>query len=287
MKTVRKRTGIFLPHFEGQRLKDFPQALNGVLDKENVFYYDGVYQGGNNSYFLKSVPLELLLKVHSREMIEEVKRTRYYETALYSAGATVQSSLEIHGGFIDNAFAFTGTGDHHAGRDFFGGMCYFNGAVLAIAALRQKGLKRFAIIDTDSHHADGTRDIVNDDPEVMHICFCDQDFRDDNNNIDVNIPYITNDEYYLQKVNQIVIPALTAFKPEFIFWEFGYDATKGEYGDKGLTRDIHLEFARIFKTVADMTCQGRLITILCGGSGRALATYIIPRIILHMAELDV
>ncbi len=35
---------------------------------------------------------------------------------------------EIWQGKVDNAFVFTGFGDHHAGRNFYGGMCYFNGA---------------------------------------------------------------------------------------------------------------------------------------------------------------
>ena len=76
-----------------------------------------------------------------------------------------------------------------------------------------------------------------------------------------------------------------AFKPEYIFWEFGYDATQGEYGDKGITKDCHLKLARLIKGAADKVCHGRLITILCGGSGRALATYTIPRIIDCLAEV--
>jgi acetoin utilization deacetylase AcuC-like enzyme len=280
------RTGICFPHFEGNRLSDFPQALAGILDKKNVYFYHGVYCEGNNAFFLKPVPYEILLKVHSHDMIEAVKRTSFYETALYSAGATVQAALEIYENKIDNAFAFTGTGDHHAGKDFFGGMCYFNGAALAISALKEMGMKKSAVIDTDSHHGDGTRDIFNDDEDVMHICFCDQDYRDNRSNVDVHIPNSTDDEYYLDKIRQIVIPSLTAFKPELIFWELGYDATQGEYGDKGLTRDFHVEATKLLKSVADETCQGTFIAILCGGSGRALATYIIPKVIVHLAELD-
>jgi acetoin utilization deacetylase AcuC-like enzyme len=282
-----KRTGIFLPYFEGERLMDFPQALAPVLDKENVFYYDGVYKDGVNIFYLQSVPYELLTRVHSPRMIEQVKQTGYYETALYSAGATVQAAKEIKRDRVDNAFAFTGTGDHHAGRGFFGGWCYFNGAALAIAALREKGWKKFAIVDTDSHHGDGTRDIFQYDKEVLHICFCYQDYHDEYNNIDVSIPYSTSDEYYLQKMRQELPPAIGEFQPELIFWELGYDATQGDYGDKGVTRDCHLQFARIIKKAADETCQGRLITILCGGSRRDLATYIIPRVIAHLAEIDV
>ena len=283
---IKKRTGIFLPYFEGERLKDFPQALVNILDKENISYYDGRYRSTDIAYHLYSVPEDLLSMVHSRDMINMVKRTGYFETALYSAGGTVQAAEEMFRGNIDNAFVFTGVGDHHAGRNFFGGMCYFNGAALAIAALRIRGVRRFAIVDTDSHHADGTRDIFYDDKEVLHVCFCFQDYRDDNNNIDIAIPYGTNDNDYLQKFREEFVPSVSTFHPEVIFWEFGYDATQGEYGDKGITRDFHLEVVKIIKATADEICQCRLISILCGGSSRALATYIIPRIISHMAELD-
>ncbi|MBM3148932.1 MAG: histone deacetylase [Chloroflexi bacterium] len=280
----QRNTGIFLPYFKGQRLRDFPQALDSILNSENVHYYDGVYHINDTSNYVQLVTNETLLKVHSKEMIEAVKRTGYFDTALYSAGGTVQAAQEILRGTIDNAFVFTGVGDHHAGKCFFWGMCYFNGAALAIAELREKGIKRFAIVDTDSHHADGTRDIFNHDKQVIHICFCSESYCDDKNNVDVNIPFYTNDEDYLQKVEVEMLPRIKHFKPELIFWEFGYDATQGEYGDRGLTADCHLEIAKLIKSAADAICQGKLITILCGGSGRKIATYIIPKIIAHMAE---
>ena len=44
------KTGIFLPYFEGCRLRDFPEALAGILDKDNVCYYDGVYQLGSDPF---------------------------------------------------------------------------------------------------------------------------------------------------------------------------------------------------------------------------------------------
>ncbi|GAH91150.1 unnamed protein product, partial [marine sediment metagenome] len=40
--TPMKRTGIFFTYFQGERLRDFPQVLAGILDKENVSYYDAV-----------------------------------------------------------------------------------------------------------------------------------------------------------------------------------------------------------------------------------------------------
>ena len=281
-----KRTGIFFTYFQGERLRDFPQALAGILDKGNVSYYDAVYDSHDGLYYLAPASEELLLKVHSRDMVQEVQLSGDYESALYSAGGTVQAADEIWQGKIDNAFVFTSYGDHHAGRNFYGGMCYFNSAALAITSLRERGIKRFAIVDTDCHHGDGTRDIFRCDDDVLHVCFCYQDYQDNRHNVDVRIPYRTSDEEYLVLVKQEFIPRAVVFKPEYIFWEFGYDATQGEYGDKGLTRDCHPKLTQLIKGVADNVCHGRLITILCGGSGRSLATYIIPRIIDCLAEVD-
>ena len=281
-----KKTGIFFTYFQGERLKDFPEALGGLLGKGNVYYYDAVYGSRDGLFYLDPVGEPLLLKVHSKNMIESVKGTGDYESALYCAGGTVQAAEEIHRGSIDNAFVFTAFGDHHAGRDFYHGMCYFNGAALAIAMLKEKGTKRFAIVDTDSHHGDGTRDIFRRDADVLHVCFCDQDYSDRYNKIDVRILNPTTDEEYLSKMKQAFILRVEAFKPEYIFWEYGYDATKAEYGDRGVSRDLHIKLAELIKTVADEVCQGRLIAILCGGSGRDAATYTIPRIISVFAELN-
>ncbi len=281
-----KRTSIFFTYFLGERLRDFPEALAGILDKENVSYYDAVYELRDGLYYLEPLNEELLLKVHSPDMMKRVKLTSDYEAARYSAGGTVQAANEIQQGKIDNAFVFTSFGDHHAGKNFYGGMCYFNGAALAITVLKERRVKRVAIVDTDCHHADGTRDIFTGDDDVLHVCFCHQDYHDNHNNVDVKIPHRTSDEEYLSRMRQDFVPRIAAFKPEYIFWEFGYDATRGEYGDKGLTRDCHPQMARLIKETADKVCRGRLITILCGGSGRAIATYTIPRIINCLAELD-
>ena len=283
---MSKRTGIFFTYFQGERLQNFPKALAGILERDNVYYYDAVYESRKGLYYLAPLPEELLLKVHSPEMVQKVKLTGDYKSALYSASGTVQAADEILRGKIDNAFVFTGFGDHHAGRNFYGGECYFNGAALAIYALKDKGVSRFAIVDTDCHHADGTRDLFAHDDSVLHVCFCHQAYSDDKNNVDVLIPWQTSDDKYLDQVRQEFVPRMIAFQPEYVFWEFGYDTTQGEYGDKGLSMNCHVEVARIFKSVCDEICYGRLITILCGGSGRDVATYVIPRIIRVLADLD-
>ena len=102
-----KRTGIFFTYFQGERLIDFPQALAGILDKENVTCYDAVDNSHNGLYYLKPVPVELLLNIHSRNMVERIKLTGDYESALYSVGGTVQAADEIGQGEIDNALSLS------------------------------------------------------------------------------------------------------------------------------------------------------------------------------------
>jgi len=281
-----KRTGIFFTYFQGDRLRDFPQALEGLLCRENIFYYDALYDSTDGLFYLEPAGERELLKIHSREMVSRVKITGDYESAAYSAGGTIQAAREIAAGRLDNAFIFTSFGDHHAGRDFCGGMCYFNGAALAIADLKEKGLRRFAIVDTDAHHADGTRDVFANDESVLHVCCCWQDYADGKNNVDIKIPYGISDEEFLNRLGRTLEPRVLQFQPDIIFWEYGYDATRGEYGDKGLSPDCHPRIASLVKSLADGVCQGRLIAILCGGSSRSIARYTIPRIISCLAEVD-
>jgi acetoin utilization deacetylase AcuC-like enzyme len=274
-------TGIFFYYQLGERLKDFPQALDGILERDDVLLYDAFYPSKPTSSFdLKPLSLETLCKVHSPDMIESVKATGNYEGALYSAAGTVAAAAKICSGEITNAFVFTGYGDHHAGSTFFGGGCYFNGAALAITEVRRKfRFKRFAIIDTDAHHGDGTWELFANDRDVLYLCFCNGNSREHNNNVNVHVPPHTIDSHYLSLTKQAFNKWFKTFHPEIIFWNWGYDGTVGEYGDMGLSPEVHLKLAAQVKQVAEEACSGRLIVVLCGGSRRVLARFLIPRII--------
>lgn len=278
-----KRTGIFYHYQRGERLKDFPSAIGDILNKDNVIFYDALYKE-KLAYGLEPIKEGLLLKVHSTHMIEQIKNSPYYEGVIYSAGGTVQAAEKILAREIDNAFVFTGFGDHHAGRDFFGGGCYLNSTALAIENTRTKfGARRFAIVDTDPHHGDGTWNIFKDDKEVLYICFCQGGYPNQNNNVDARIPFHTTNEEYLKKVEEQFVQRVIEFEPELLFWNFGYDGTQGEYGDIGLSRDCHPKLAKVFKAAAERVCKGRLVVVLCGGSSREIATYTIPKIIACLA----
>ena len=280
------RTGIFFYYQEGNRLRDFPSALEGILERENVFFYDAFYPSKPASSFdLNPVSYEVLLQVHSPEMIEKVRRAGVFEGALLSASGTVRATETIWRGEVDNVFVFTGYGDHHAGPDFFGGGCYLNGAAIAIRELRKGfGVRRFAIIDTDAHHGDGSWEVFKGNSDVLYVCFCGYPFWEENNNVNIHVPVTIKDEEYIKLVKNDFIPRVRAFQPEILFWNWGYDGTQGEYGDIGLTPDVHILLANELKSAVNELCQGRLVIVLCGGSRRDLATYLIPRVIKILVD---
>jgi acetoin utilization deacetylase AcuC-like enzyme len=279
-------TGIFFYYQQGERLRDFPHALGEILLKDNVFYYDAFYPSKPQSSFdLEPISFDTIQKVHSYEMIERIRATGDFQGALYSAAGTVAAAKRISTGELRNAFVFTGFGDHHAGSTFFGGGCYFNGAAIAVHELREKfEVNRFAIIDTDAHHGDGTWELFKEDPNVLYLCLCNGPFEEENGNVNIQVPSRILDNAYLTLAYEAFEKWVKAFDPEIIFWNWGYDGTRGDYGDLGLTPNIHGKLAYAIKQLAEKICRGQEIVVLCGGSRRDLARLIIPTIISILTD---
>lgn len=286
---TRYATGIFYhPSFSrrsyltvGARLADFPMALDGVLRDGRV----KLYEPG-------PVSRELVLKVHTPGLIEGVKGDPLCSTAWHSAGGVVMAGEKIAGGEIGNAFAFIGAGGHHSSRDAFGGYCCFNDVALCVVNLREKySLRRFAILDTDAHHGDGTREIFLDDPDILHVCCCGREYESpDKTKVDVGYPdplgsgvgRPVNDAYFDRVAHQFP-DRVRRFRPDLIFWYFGFDTHQGDYGDIGLTGPCYWNIALLMRDLAGEVCGGKLEVVLGGGSQTKLATYLIPPVIERLA----
>ena len=285
MRHILKRTGIFFHQQTGNRLRDFPEAIYDVLVKDNVLFYDvlgdPLMASGSDMY----IDYDLMHRVHSSGMIEQIASQDAFEGILISGFSTVWSSVKIFSGEIDNAFVFTGFGDHHAGRETFGGGCYLNGAAMAVSELRERfGVGRVAIIDTDAHHGDGTWDIFKDDSQTLYACFCQHSHVAINNNVNIKIPAMVNDLEYMDLVQQRFLPTVFEFKPEIIFWNWGYDGTQGDYGSMGLSPHVHVQLAAQLKSLANKLTESRLVVVLCGGSRRDYAAAIIPELVELLSE---
>jgi len=280
-----KQTGIFYhPSFSrksymtiGNRLRDFPEALEGLLTKPNVRLFEA-----------PRASEELILKVHDPEMLGMVARDGFCATAYESVGSVVAGMEALARGEIDRAFCFIGAGGHHAGYRQFWGACCFNDVVIALTHTREiSPWRRFAIVDTDAHHGDGTRQLVLDDPEVFHLCFCGMSSQsDDGTKIDVNVQHMhwredTNVQY-LDLVRQH-LPRLAAFKPALLIWYYGFDTHEEDYGSLGLTEAAYFEICDLMIAAA-AELGVPLQVVLGGGSLSHLAAATIPEIIRRLAE---
>ena len=197
---------------------------------------------------------------------------------------------QVAAGSLRNAFCFIGAGGHHAGRDFFGGYCCFNDVVIAVVETRRTTpLRRIAIVDTDAHHADGTRDLVRADPEILHVCVCGTAFESsDGTKVDVPFPELRPgevvDEAYLALLEREACSRVVGFHPDLLVWYFGFDTHRGDYGDIGLSGAAFLGIADRMVALAHASCAERLLVVLGGGSRTDLATALIPPVIARLVR---
>ena len=249
-------------------------AAEGFLAKPNVLLFEP-----------RPVTDELILRVHTKNMLERVRGSGYYETSLYSAGGTVQATEKVLSEEIDNALAFIGVGGHHAGRADYWGGCFLNLMAIAIVNAREKfGARRFAIVDTDTHHADGTREIFWGDEDILHICFCNYGRSDSETK--VCLPHASNDEEFVERLGKEVPSRIYDFKPDLLYWFCGLDTHKDSYGTGRLTESCYPRLAEVIKNAADGSCNGKLVVKIGCNAPAYVSEYVAPRILDLLGELN-
>jgi acetoin utilization deacetylase AcuC-like enzyme len=272
------KTGVFFhPEFSlkdwpiiGNKFRHFPGVMQKALSLDGVAFFES-----------KPATEEMLLKVHTKTYINEVKHAWYYTGACLAVGGCVEATEKIARGELINALVFSVAAGHHAEPSSAWGGTYLSCTGPAVAHVREKyGIRRFAILDTDSHHGNGTRAVFQDDRDVLHVCFCDEDrIEGKGTKIDVDAGWRTNDEEYLNKVRKEFFTRVREFKPFLIFHNFGHDTCEGDYGDRGLTPSFFPLLAEEVKKCAEEVCEGRYLIITHGGYLREVAEYIFPTIV--------
>ena len=203
-----------------------------------------------------------------------------FDIALLTAGAPVTLANEIFTGNIDNGFVLARPPGHHAERDQAMGFCLFNNvAILARYLQHQYGIDKVLILDWDVHHGNGTQHSFEEDPSVLYVSTHQYPYYPGTgaytetgiglgNGATLNCPMSAGagDVNYESAFNDKILPAIDAFKPEFIIISAGFDAhLEDPLGQICLSTSFYRWMTKRMMEVASKHCQGRLISVLEGG----------------------
>ncbi len=204
-----------------------------------------------------------------------------FEVARLAAGGTMKAVDLVMAGKFGNAFAFVRPPGHHAGPYYAMGFCVFNNVAVAASHLLEKfNLNRVLILDIDAHHGNGTQEIFYRSDKVLYISlhedpsefpltgFAEETGEDEGLGYTVNIPlpFGTSDKIYLKAFNEIAVPIITQYKPQFILVSTGFDNHHTDpVGELSLSAFSYTKIFDALLESAAKLCQGKLVAVLEGG----------------------
>ena len=198
---------------------------------------------------------KIVLKTHEQEYFERFKNLKLTKKEVREIGFPLSKELvtremTIAQGTIDcvnyslkNGISMNiAGGTHHAFYDRGEAFCMLNDQAIAAKYLINKKLaKKVMIIDLDVHQGNGTASIFSTNKEVFTISFHGKKnypFRKEKSDIDVEFDDNTGDQFYLNKLKNLIPNAIDNFKPEFIFYLSGVDVLNNDkLGRLGLSID--------------------------------------------------
>lgn len=203
-----------------------------------------------------------------------------YDIALLSTGGVLCAAEAVATKKVKNAFAMVRPPGHHATPGQSMGFCLFNNiAVTARYLQREHGVGKVAIVDWDVHHGNGTQDIFYEDASVFFFSIHQSPLypgtgsryeqgsgKARGTTLNVPMPPGSGDSEYIAVFEDVLIPALHGFSPEFILISAGFDA---HFLDPLAHIDLTAEgFAKLTDLVLDVAeeiASGNVVSALEGG----------------------
>jgi len=238
-----------------------------------------------------------LLRVHPASYLSEFKalsdgqggelgrRTPFgpggYEIAAKSAGLAKAALAAVLDGSLDNAYALSRPPGHHCLPDYPNGFCLLNNIGIAIEAARAAGsAKRFAVLDWDVHHGNGTEAVFYDRSDVLTVSIHQDrnypmdtgDFTDrgtgdgEGFNLNIPLPPGVGHKGYLATMEKLALPAIRDFAPDVLIIACGFDAAANDPLGRMLAtaQTFQMMTEQVMDLAADV-CDGRLVMVHEGG----------------------
>jgi acetoin utilization deacetylase AcuC-like enzyme len=230
---------VFFPAFDWAISPTHPEREERLLYTRDQIFEEGLLDLPEIiEYPPKLATIHDIARVHF--CVPRVQ-SQVTEAHMIAAGAALSLGDSIMAGEIKNGFALVRPPGHHAMRVVHGnrGFCNINNEAVLVEYLRKTyGIKRIAIVDSDVHHGDGTQEIFYHDPNVLFISF-----HQDGNTIypgtgfmnelggpsaygrTINIPLPPGmaDNTFNYVVDNLILPIIRDFKPDFIINSAGQD----------------------------------------------------------------
>ncbi len=204
-----------------------------------------------------------------------------YELAAQSAGLAKAALAAVLRGDVDNAYALSRPPGHHCLPDFPNGFCLLNNIGIAIEAAKAAGLaQRFAVLDWDVHHGNGTEAVFYDRADVLTVslhqernypmdtgAFADRGTGAGTGcNLNIPLPPGTGHTGYLDAMARLALPAIRDFAPDVLIIACGFDAAANDpLGRMLATAETFQAMTRQVMALADDICAGKLVMVHEGG----------------------
>ncbi|CAK4078485.1 unnamed protein product [Aphanomyces euteiches] len=206
-----------------------------------------------------------------------------YEIASLSVGGVLALVDAVMDGTVSYGYALVRPPGHHALPGIGMGFCIFNNIAIAAYYLLQKyptTIQKIAIIDYDVHHGNGTQASFESDDRVLFIStHQDNNYpldsghvhetgkgKGDGYTINIPLPAGSGTGAYNATIDRIVLPALAAFKPDFILVSSGFDASYMDpLGNMMVSSECFGQMASKLKNAAIEHCNGRIAFCHEGG----------------------
>lgn len=209
-----------------------------------------------------------------------------YEIAALSAGLAQAAVAAVLRGDLSNAYALSRPPGHHCLPDEPNGFCLLANIAIAIQSARAQGLaQRFAVVDWDVHHGNGTEAIFLDDPDVLTISIHQErnypldtgeaELRGaEGANINIPLPPGCGDASYVEAFERIVLPALARHEPEIVIVACGFDASALDPLGRMLVSATGFgRLTAMVQEAAEDLCEGRLVMVHEGGYSEAYVPF--------------